>query len=58
MIRTADLINLPGIKKAPKKRVAAMLEPIDDGVVGDADVAQNDENNSDAEDLGISIFYI
>ncbi|KAK1425376.1 hypothetical protein QVD17_20728 [Tagetes erecta] len=52
VIRTADLINLPGIKKAPKKRVAAMLEPIDDGVVGDADVAQNDENNSDAEDLG------
>ncbi|KAJ0642346.1 putative BRCT domain, AAA+ ATPase domain, ATPase, AAA-type, core, replication factor C subunit 1 [Helianthus annuus] len=52
VIRSADLITLPGIKKAPKKRVAAMLEPIDDGVVADADVAQNDENNSDAEDLG------
>ncbi|KAI3744069.1 hypothetical protein L1987_57141 [Smallanthus sonchifolius] len=52
VIRSADLITLPGIKKAPKKRVAAMLEPVDDGVVGDGDVAQNDENNSEAEDLG------
>ncbi|XP_076912705.1 replication factor C subunit 1-like [Bidens hawaiensis] len=52
VIRSADLITLPGIKKAPKKRVAAMLEPVDDGVVADSDVAQNDENNSDAEDLG------
>ncbi|XP_071709614.1 replication factor C subunit 1 isoform X2 [Rutidosis leptorrhynchoides] len=53
VIRTADLITLPGIKKAPKKRVAAMLEPVDDGPVGDGDViAQNEEDNSDAEDLG------
>ncbi|KAL8268672.1 hypothetical protein R6Q59_002470 [Mikania micrantha] len=52
VIRSADLITLPGIKKAPKKRVAAMLEPVDDGVTGDGDVAQNDGNNSDAEDLG------
>ncbi|KAL0459979.1 UNVERIFIED_CONTAM: Replication factor C subunit [Sesamum latifolium] len=29
VIRSADLITLPGIKKAPKKRVAAMLEPVE-----------------------------
>ncbi|CAI9278885.1 unnamed protein product [Lactuca saligna] len=48
VIRTADLITLPGIKKAPKKRVQAMLEPVD---VGDA-IVENEENNSDdVEDL-------
>ncbi|CAH1451591.1 unnamed protein product [Lactuca virosa] len=31
VIRTTDLITLPGIKKAPKKRGQAMLEPIDVG---------------------------
>lgn len=54
VIRTADLINLPGIKKAPKKRVAAMLEPVEDGLAegnGDA-LAENEENSSDTEDLG------
>ncbi|KAI3764176.1 hypothetical protein L2E82_14179 [Cichorium intybus] len=48
VIRTADLITLPGIKKAPKKRVQAMLEPIDDGVIN---AMENEDNNSDAEDL-------
>ncbi|KAG5517231.1 hypothetical protein RHGRI_037851 [Rhododendron griersonianum] len=54
VIRTADLINLPGIKKAPKKRIAAMLEPVEDGLAegnGDA-LAENEENSSDTEDLG------
>ncbi|PWA92612.1 replication factor C subunit 1 [Artemisia annua] len=52
VIRSADMITLPGIKKAPKKRVAAMLEPVDGGAGEDGDaVAQNEENNSDAEDL-------
>lgn len=46
VIRTADLINLPGIKKAPKKRVAAMLEPVDEGVVEDnSSLAMDEENN-------------
>lgn len=51
VIRTADLITLPGIKKAPKKRVQAMLEPVDDGVVDGDAIVENEENNSDTEDL-------
>lgn len=50
VVRTADLINLPGIKKAPKKRIAAMLEPEDDEEKADAS-AENEENSSDTEDL-------
>ncbi|GER53079.1 replication factor C subunit 1 [Striga asiatica] len=49
VVRAADLITLPGIKKAPKKRVAAMLEPIEDNLVGE-NVENEDENPSDAED--------
>ncbi|KAL7605712.1 hypothetical protein Lser_V15G15520 [Lactuca serriola] len=48
VIRTADLITLPGIKKAPKKRVQAMLEPVD---VGDATVENEENNSDDVEDL-------
>ncbi|KAL8501028.1 hypothetical protein ACS0TY_020559 [Phlomoides rotata] len=45
MIRSADLITLPGIKKAPKKRVAAMLEPVEETL------AENEEESvSDAEE--------
>lgn len=52
VIRTADLITLPGIKKAPKKRVAAMLEPADDLSEGKADeMAENEERNSSDEEL-------
>lgn len=48
MIRSADLITLPGIKKAPKKRVAAMLEPVEETL------AENEEESvSDAEEQGI-----
>ncbi|GFP89460.1 replication factor c subunit 1 [Phtheirospermum japonicum] len=49
VVRAADLITLPGIKKAPKKRVAAMLEPIDDNPVGE-NVENEEETPSDAED--------
>lgn len=53
VIRTADLITLPGLKKAPKKRVAAMLEPVDDGLEEKVDtVAENEEEDSSDEDLG------
>lgn len=49
-IRSADLITLPGIKKAPKKRVAAMLEPVENL----AESAENEEESvSDAEEQGI-----
>lgn len=56
VIRTADLITLPGLKKAPKKRIAAMLEPADDGLEGKADEAENEEGNSSDEELGIFFF--
>ncbi|KAK3038253.1 hypothetical protein RJ639_030862 [Escallonia herrerae] len=54
VVRTADLITLPGIKKAPKKRIAAMLEPVDDVVAEDngGTLAENEEEGtSEAEDF-------
>lgn len=54
VIRTADLITLPGIKKAPKKRVAAMLEPEETLVEENVDaVGENEEeNSSETEESG------
>lgn len=55
MVRAADLISLPGMKKAPKKRIAAILEPSDDGLVdgsGELLAENEEENSSDAEELG------
>ncbi|CAF2114702.1 unnamed protein product [Brassica napus] len=53
MVRAADMVQLPGLKKAPKKRIAAMLEPNVESL-GDEDgvpLAENEEENeSDAED--------
>ncbi|KAL3616030.1 replication factor C subunit 1 [Castilleja foliolosa] len=49
VVRAADLITLPGIKKVPKKRVAAMLEPIDDNPV-EENVENEEETPSDDED--------
>ncbi|OMO94457.1 hypothetical protein COLO4_16322 [Corchorus olitorius] len=53
MVRAADLVTLPGMKKAPKKRIAAMLEPSDDvfGEENDDALPENEENSSDTEDL-------
>ncbi|CAA2992856.1 replication factor C subunit 1 [Olea europaea subsp. europaea] len=54
VIRTADLIKLPGIKKAPKKRVAAMLEPVTDPSAeenGEEFAVNEEENLSDTEEL-------
>ncbi|KAM1262958.1 hypothetical protein ACFX13_028689 [Malus domestica] len=57
MIRAADFVTIPGMKKVPKKRIAALLEPSDD-VIGenndDTLVQSKDENSSDTEDLGNS----
>ncbi|KAJ6739654.1 REPLICATION FACTOR C SUBUNIT 1 [Salix koriyanagi] len=53
MVRAADLVALPGKKKALKKRVAAILEPSDDGLReenGDALAESEEENSSDTED--------
>lgn len=55
MVRAADLITLPGMKKAPKKRIAAILEPTEDaveGAVGDTLAESDDENSLDNEDAG------
>lgn len=55
MVRAADLVSLPGMKKAPKKRIAAILEPTEDGLAeknGDAVVESEGENSSDTDDLG------
>ncbi|MCD7471104.1 replication factor C subunit 1 [Datura stramonium] len=55
VIRTADLITLPGIKKAPKKRIAAMLEPLDETVAEEngEELAEDEENSSETEDIDV-----
>ncbi|XP_031371611.1 replication factor C subunit 1 isoform X1 [Punica granatum] len=53
MVRAADLVTLPGPKKAPKKRIAAMLEPSDEGLGeenGEALVESEEEDSSEIED--------
>ncbi|PRQ32858.1 putative replication factor C subunit 1, P-loop containing nucleoside triphosphate hydrolase [Rosa chinensis] len=54
MVRVAEFVTFPGMKKAPKKRIAAILEPSDD-VTGennnDTLVLSEEENSSDTEDL-------
>lgn len=51
VIRAADLITLPGMKKAPKKRIAAMLEPLEEAAADDVEQTE-EELTSDAEDPG------
>ncbi|KAK3149694.1 hypothetical protein QOZ80_3AG0221030 [Eleusine coracana subsp. coracana] len=52
VVRTADLINIPGMKKPLKKRVAAILEPVEESLPDENGVASaeaNEEESSDAE---------
>ncbi|KAH9606291.1 hypothetical protein KSS87_014959 [Heliosperma pusillum] len=56
VVRTSDLITLPGFKKAPKKRTAA-LDSVDElnEADGDIDVVneeENDEEEEEPEDAG------
>ncbi|PON35673.1 DNA replication factor RFC1, C-terminal [Trema orientale] len=53
MVRAADFVTLPGIKKAPKKRIAAILEPSDGiGENNEDAIAESEEENpSDTEEL-------
>ncbi|KAG4980033.1 hypothetical protein JHK84_033609 [Glycine max] len=54
VVRVADLITLPGVKKVPKKRIAAILEPAGEEVEkgeGDALDESEEENSSDTEEL-------
>jgi hypothetical protein len=60
MVRAADLVTLPGKKAAPKKRVAAILEPFDDGLReenGETLAESEEENSSDTEDMGKCYFF-
>nr|BAJ33988.1 unnamed protein product [Eutrema halophilum] len=53
MVRAADMVQLPGMKKAPKKRIAAMLEPSVESLKdedGELLAENEEENESDAED--------
>ncbi|KAI4334153.1 hypothetical protein L6164_018878 [Bauhinia variegata] len=55
MVRAADLVALPGMKKAPKKRIAAILEPADEGLEkgeGGTLEESEEENDSDTDELG------
>lgn len=56
MVRAADLVTLPGMKKAPKKRIAAILEPTEEvlekGEGVDTLEESEEENSSDTEELG------
>ncbi|GJN23699.1 hypothetical protein PR202_gb11368 [Eleusine coracana subsp. coracana] len=52
VVRTADLINIPGMKKPLKKRVAAILEPVEESLPEENGVASaeaDEEESSDAE---------
>ncbi|KAG2558292.1 hypothetical protein PVAP13_8NG114700 [Panicum virgatum] len=52
VIRAADLINIPGMKKPLKKRVAAILEPVGESLPDENGVASaeaDEEDSSDAE---------
>ncbi|CAM8899507.1 unnamed protein product [Rhodiola kirilowii] len=53
LIRVADMITIPGMKKAPKKRVAAILEPAEDELADEKVstlVDSDNESSSDTED--------
>ncbi|CAN8252524.1 unnamed protein product [Cochlearia groenlandica] len=64
MVRAADMVQLPGMKKAPKKRIAAMLEPNvetsrdEDGEPlgeGDEEVATDDEEDPEEATNGDTV---
>lgn len=59
VVRSADLIALPGLKKAKKKRIAAILEPVENGLAEENEEAlvENEEENSDAEDAGNKLTF-
>jgi replication factor C subunit 1 len=60
VIRSADQINIPGMKKTLKKRVAAILEPLDESLPEENGAsAEGDEDEaSDAENDGMSFFLV
>jgi replication factor C subunit 1 len=60
VVRTADLINIPGMKKPLKKRVAAILEPVEESMPEENGVASteaDEEESSDAENNDGMCFF-
>jgi hypothetical protein len=59
VVRTADLINIPGMKKPLRKRVAAILEPVEESMPEENGVAsaEADEESSDAENNDGMCFF-
>ncbi|PIN00825.1 hypothetical protein CDL12_26672 [Handroanthus impetiginosus] len=49
VVRAADLVTLPGVKKSLKKRVAAMLEPVDE-TLAEENIENEEEITSETED--------
>jgi replication factor C subunit 1 len=61
VVRAADLINIPGMKKPLKKRVAAILEPVEESLPdenGAASAEADEEDSSDTENNGECYFPI
>ncbi|KAL6654828.1 hypothetical protein ACP70R_008293 [Stipagrostis hirtigluma subsp. patula] len=50
VIRSADLINIPGMKKPLKKRVAAILEPVEERPPEEKGVASDEADEEDSSD--------
>lgn len=50
VIRSADQINIPGMKKTLKKRVAAILEPLDESLPEENGVASAEGDEDEASD--------
>uniref|UniRef100_A0A0D9X868 Replication factor C subunit 1 n=1 Tax=Leersia perrieri TaxID=77586 RepID=A0A0D9X868_9ORYZ len=51
VVRAADLINIPGMKKPLKKRVAAILEPVGEGLPEENGVASAEGDEEDSSDV-------
>jgi replication factor C subunit 1 len=59
VVRAADLINIPGMKKPLKKRVAAILEPLEESLPDENGIASteaDEEDSSDTENNGMCSF--
>ncbi|CAL4983987.1 unnamed protein product [Urochloa decumbens] len=50
VVRAADLINIPGMKKPLKKRVAAILEPVEERAPDENGVASAEADEEDSSD--------
>ncbi|KAJ1275898.1 hypothetical protein BS78_05G171400 [Paspalum vaginatum] len=58
VVRAADLINIPGMKKPLKKRVAAILEPVEESLPeenGAAEAEAEEDDSSDSENNDVLV---